>query len=172
MAVTYEPIATQTLSSSQTSITFSSIPSTYTDLHIVIAGNEVTGNFNGVVIGVGNTVVDILGNYSTTYLHGNGTTAASSRQTARTSMGLGWNLAPDSTDLKAIYNVHLMNYSNTTTYKTAISRGNRASQAAEAVVNLWRSTSAINIIEISTSAGVGNQLTTGTIVTIYGIKAA
>jgi hypothetical protein len=172
MALTYEPIATQTLSSSQTSITFSSIPSTYTDLYLVIAANEVTGNYNGVVMRVGNGSADSSSVYSTTYLHGNGTTAASSRETGRTSMGLGWNLAPDSTDLKAIYNVNLMNYSNTTTFKTAVSRGNRASQAAEAVVNLWRSTAAINTIEIFTSAGAGNQLTTGTIVTIYGIKAA
>lgn len=172
MAVTYEAIATQTLSSSQTSMTFSSIPTTYTDLHVVIAANEVDANLNGVVMRVGNGSADSSSIYSTTYLHGNGSSAGSSSQTGRTSMGLAWNIAPDSTGLKAIHNVSLMNYSNTTTYKTAICRSNRASQASEAVVNLWRSTSAINTIEIFTSAGAGNQLTTGTIVTIYGIKAA
>ena len=38
MAITYEPIATETASGSVSSITFSSISGTYTDLVIIVNG--------------------------------------------------------------------------------------------------------------------------------------
>ena len=39
MAITYEPIATNTLGSAAASVTFSSISGTYTDLVVVVSGN-------------------------------------------------------------------------------------------------------------------------------------
>jgi len=45
MPATYEPIATTTLGSAAATITFSSIPATYTDLVIVFAGTA-TANLN------------------------------------------------------------------------------------------------------------------------------
>ena len=62
-----------------------------------------------------------------------------------------------------------MNYSNTTTYKTAISRGDRGATSTVAIVNLWRSTSAINNIQFFTDA---TNFAAGSIITLYGIKAA
>jgi hypothetical protein len=65
-----------------------------------------------------------------------------------------------------------MNYSNTTTNKTVISRTNVTSGSfpgTETMVNLWRSTSAINVIELRQS-GSGQYLS-GTTFTLYGIKA-
>jgi hypothetical protein len=74
---TYEAIATQTLGSAAASVTFSSIPSTYTDLVLVCnfetSSNAIAGvyiQFNG----------DTSTNYSSTNLIGNGSTAESSRQ--------------------------------------------------------------------------------------------
>ena len=65
-----------------------------------------------------------------------------------------------------------MNYSNTTTNKTVLARGNNASDASypgtEAFVGLWRSTAAINRIDFSSNSKTWNA---GTF-TLYGIKAA
>ena len=55
---TYTPIATTTLSSSQNDITFSSIPSTYTDLVIVFNGkstNAGTSSAANLSISAGTT---------------------------------------------------------------------------------------------------------------------
>ena len=64
-----------------------------------------------------------------------------------------------------------MNYANTTTYKTVLSRdalNNASDGAVEAFVGLWRSTSAINTIQIKPDSGNFN---TGTF-SLYGILAA
>jgi hypothetical protein len=63
---------------------------------------------------------------------------------------------------------HIMNYSNTTTFKTFIARWGLASAETNTVVNLWRSTSAINAIRIFT----GSTMKSGTIASLYGIAAA
>jgi hypothetical protein len=66
-----------------------------------------------------------------------------------------------------------MNYSNATTYKTWLSRNNRASASnapgTEALVGLWRSTSAITELVIGLTGG---NFDTGSTFTLYGIKAA
>jgi len=66
-----------------------------------------------------------------------------------------------------------MNYSNTTTYKTLLTRANQASNGVDACVGLWRSTAAINAVSIATTAyGGSSSVQTGSIFTLYGIKAA
>lgn len=165
MASTYTPIATQTLGSAAASVTFSSISSAYTDLVLVVNGNT-SGDLD-LQMQVGNGSVDTGTNYSVTFLYGTGSAAGSGRSANQSAMGLG-----------GIYNsgsgigtnlVSIQNYSNTSTYKTVLSRSNSGGQV-NARVNLWRSTSAINIIKVLVESA-GN-LNTGTTVTLYGIKAA
>ena len=60
---------------------------------------------------------------------------------------------------------HIMNYSNTTTYKTMIARGG-GNRYVDFVGNLWRSTAAI------TSITIGPSWSNGCVITLYGIKAA
>jgi hypothetical protein len=72
---TYEAIATQTLGSAAASVTFSSIPGTYTDLVLVVAGTLTTGTENIVMQFNGDTG----SNYSVTSLLGDGSTASSFR---------------------------------------------------------------------------------------------
>jgi hypothetical protein len=77
MATTYEPIATNTLSSAVASVTFSSISSAYTDLVLVVNGTSASaGDFS---LQVGNGSIDTGTNYSMTALYGNGSTATSAR---------------------------------------------------------------------------------------------
>jgi anti-sigma-K factor RskA len=65
--------------------------------------------------------------------------------------------------------IDFMNYSNTTTFKTAINRADNANRGMDAIVNLWRSTSAITSIKLYFSSG---NIASGAIATLYGIKAA
>lgn len=160
MPATYEPIAKYTVSSSQSSYTFSSIPSTYTDLIIIVSGTSSSDisyrlQFNS----------DTGSNYSFTYLYGDGSSATSGRQTNQAF--IGGMARTGTTQGNGI--IHIMNYSNTTTYKTAIGTGGTAAVLIIENVGTWRSTSAINSMTLITESGT---VSTGSTFTLYGIKAA
>ena len=164
---TYTPIARTTLSTAASTVTFSSISGSYTDLILVVVG-ETTTTVN-VNLRVGNGSVDTGSNYSSIILRGNGSAAASVGYTDSTE----WNIdsfASGSGNQKN-YIVHLMNYSNTTTYKTVLAKASLPSAEVVARVGLWRSTSAINIIQVYPN-GAGNLLAAGMTATLYGIAAA
>jgi hypothetical protein len=171
---TYTPIATTTTSASQASYTFTSIPNTYTDLILVVSGYGATVDGNIFACQVGNGSADTGTNYSSTRLSGNGTSASSGRRTsvnrAFLSDGSGF---PNSSSQISNYIVQFMNYANTTTYKTILSRANVASgtyPGTEAAVNLWRSTSAIDTIKVFPDPT--ETFAAGCVLTIYGIAAA
>jgi hypothetical protein len=165
---TYTPIATTTLGSAQASYTFSSISGSYTDLVLVVAGTISASGF-GVLARFNS---DSGTNYSVTNLRGTGSAAQSGRLSNQTyawlTFGTGFNSA-DESNLVA----QIQNYSNTTTFKTLLSRANNPAGAGgfgtEAVVNLWRSTSAITSITVLPESG---NLNTGMSLTLYGIAAA
>lgn len=159
---TYEAIASQTLSSAASSVTFSSIPATYTDLVLVSAAIgtgdlQVYGRLNG----------DSGTNYSNTFLAGNGTSASSIAQTNTNVYQNDYYLAV-STD-GGLITMNFMNYSNSTTYKTILVRSGLGNKGVNAIVNLWRNTAAITSIALTVS---GNQFAIGSTFSLYGIKAA
>lgn len=161
MASTFEKIATTTLSSAAASVTFSSISGAYTDLFIVYNGSttltgEMRYRFNG----------DSGSNYSFTQLYnGGGGTAGSTRDSNRV-----WGRIGSGRTTQNVHTASINNYSNTTTYKTVLSREAAAgSDADQAFSGLWRSTAAITSIEFNSQNGNFNI---GTVFTLYGIKAA
>jgi hypothetical protein len=161
-ANTYVPIQTLNIGGNSTG-TFSSIPQTYTDLVLIINDPANTSTNEGVLITINS---DSGSNYSRTGLRGNGSTANSFQQSNNTSMsidsdGVEYNLAPSI--------IHFLNYSNTTTYKTMLSRSNQAGAGLDALVHLWRNTSAINNLSMALNTGTFG---TGAMATLYGIKAA
>lgn len=160
MASTYEKIATTTLGSAASTITFSSISGSYTDL--VLVSDNIGDGLNAIYVYFNSTTGTT--NYSYTQLSGNGSTASSSRVSNTDSIPCG---ITDTTRNNFIVNI--MNYSNTTTFKTVINRGNTPSFAVRAFVGLWRSTNAITSVSI-TSGGAVFQSTS--MFTLYGIKAA
>ena len=166
-AATYVPIATTTLGSASSPVTFSSIPSTYTDLVLISSVLGVTGTSYILQATVNS---DSGTNYSTTWMLGNGTAASSGRSTSATSIYLGHltGFLTTGSPMTAITN--FPNYSNTTTYKTTLSRGNNTGTDTEAIVGLWRSTAAINRIDLTLGSGTNFQ--TGSTFTLYGILGA
>ena len=172
---TYTPIATTTLGSAQATVTFSSIAGTYTDLILVV--NAATTHSESTFINMRYNS-DSGSNYSFTELYGNGTTAASVRDTNRTEAWLGPDVSISTVLGQSVTIGQVMNYSNTTTYKTHLGRSNRASSALDyfgtnAVVGLWRSTAAITSITVrNTRGGTEYNFATGSTFTLYGIAAA
>jgi hypothetical protein len=168
MAKTYEPIQTQTLGSNTTTVSFTSIPSTYTDLVLVCVPAAQDADFNAMIMRFNS---DSSALYSYTFLRGNGTSATSSRSSGDTRIYISeFALSNVVGDQNII--VQIQNYANTSTNKTLLARSNRASSSLEATVGLYRSTSAISRIDLETSAGATNQIKSGSTFTLYGIKSA
>jgi hypothetical protein len=166
MTATYEKIATTTLSSATTSHTFSSIPSTYTDLVLISAGLGVTNEsyieciqFNG----------DSNTNYSNTFAGGYVTSGGSNRNTNVTYIFVAHLSGYWTNDIPMTGVTYINNYSNTTTNKTVISRGGSPATDSAMMVGLWRNTSAINSIKIFLQSTTNLQA--GSTFTLYGIKA-
>lgn len=174
MPSTYEPIATQTLGTSASSITFSSIPGTYTDLRISFTGILTSGSsgdslairFNG----------DTAANYSRTFLQGDGSAGSSSRATAQEYGLIGQQIGRFNPSFAG---VDIFSYAGST-FKTFLSQGAEvgtsggSGQYGDVVcwVNLWRSTAAITSVQIAPRYGGLAVFDIGTTATLYGIKNA
>lgn len=166
---TYEAIATQTLGSAAASITFSSIPSTYTDLVLVIGslgmnsdGSAGRLRFNG----------DTGSNYSNTVITGNGSAASSSRESGTSSIRIyGAVIGPTANTNNDNVIVHIQNYANTTTNKTVLVRSNLPARETIAGVGMWRNTAAINSVTVVSYNGT-DLFVTGSTFSLYGILAA
>lgn len=163
MPNTYVALATQTLGSAASSVTFSSISASYTDLVLIINGGTTTNN--QFRLGVGNGSIDTGANYGATQLYGYASTVGSAREVNATNPYVGVASTTNSTHI-----IQFMNYSNTTTYKTWIAKGGDLGNSQYDVnVGTWRSTSAINQIIINTNAG---NIAAGSTFSLYGIANA
>lgn len=161
---TYIPIATTTLGSATSNITFSSISSAYTDLILIVNGGFSSNDALAMQVNS-----DTNANYSTTVLNGDGSSAISWRQSNGTKIYMNYNGITGSS-YSGLWNINLQNYSNTTTYKTIMGRYIGASNETGASVGLWRTTSAISTIKIYGNSGT--NLLSGTTATLYGVKSA
>ena len=156
---TYTPIASQTLGSATSSVTFTSIPQGYTDLVLVVAGKNSSSTYSPYIQFNGDTGT----NYSITNLYGDGSTATSNRSSSTATAYFG---SLGATQGNAI--VQIQNYSNSTTYKTALIRINDAGFRVYANVMLWRSTAAITSLTVFNESP--GTFASGTTFSIYGIQ--
>ena len=159
---TYEPIASQTLGSAASSVTFSSIPQGYTDLVLVLNVKGSTANFPSLRFNG-----DSGSNYSRTILTGNGSAASSARGNNESAANINYNAQTSSSEFNYNSITHIQNYSNSTTYKTQLTRANQAALGTDAIATLWRNTAAIT--EITAIMNTGNYAA-GSTFTIYGIQ--
>ena len=157
---TYALIETKTLGSATSSVTFSSIPGTYTDLVLVINATASGGGLNPQIQFNGDTA----SNYSLTWMYGNGSAPFSGRYSNQTSSYIGYLTTTE----PATFIVQVEDYSNSTTYKSGLFRWNATNTEVGAGVCLWRSTSAITSLTVKTSA---HNYATGSTFKLYGIQA-
>ena len=169
MPATYEPIATTTLGTAASSITFSSIPTTYTDLRLIFVGYAGSGSFANFRITFNS---DSGTNYSRTTLGGNGGSPSSFNNQNQSYIDLG--IANLSNAQPSMHTMDLFSYAGSTNKTILLNssmefNGGSYTGAEELLVGLWRNTSAINTIRIATSS---NTYIAGTTATLYGIKNA
>ena len=145
---TYELIEQQTLSSTATSVTFSSIPTTdsngepFRDMVLVInaAITQATTRtllvrFNGSTSG-----------YDMIYAYGDGSTT-SGNYFSQSSLNFdNGSYVTNSFSSVMVYNI--MNYTQTSTYKPVLFRGNNTNANVAMGAGSWNSTSTINSISI------------------------
>jgi hypothetical protein len=167
MPTTYEPIATTTLSSAAASITFSSIPATYTDLRMIINTTGSTGG-PGAYLRPNN---DGSALYSFATMIGDGS-AVSTFKYANFTDGfwLSFNAVPSARP--TLYTADIFSYAGSTnkTCLSTASTDNNGSGFVERTVSMYRSTSAITQLSF-TSLGSATYAS-GTTATLYGIKNA
>lgn len=176
MATTYEPIQTTTLGSAAASYTFSSIPSTYTDLVIIFSGQQdstysgrnLNIRFNG----------DSGTNYSSVQILADGSGVYSGADANQTGCYGPLINSTGTTSGPSVAVLNIQNYANTSTYKAMVNYGGSASTYVSGTnvgvwvgnnVSTWRSTAAITSVTVLSSNG---NLTSGSTLTLYGIKAA
>ena len=159
---TYVALATNTLSSATTSVTFSSISGAYTDIVAVcqlVATSATLQNAPQLRVNG-----DTASNYSATALNGNGTTAASGRWSNQTVIYADYYGILQNDGIGTM-TAHYMNYSNTTTYKTVLIRSGKGNKETTASVGLWRNTAAIHTITFITDSP--QTFAAGTTFTLY-----
>ena len=173
MSVFLQPIYTQTASGSASTITFNNIPQTFTDLQLVVSfrGLTATGNPSEALTMLINA--DASNNYSNTNLYSNGTGVASIRYSNNGNIYLlQINSATSTSNTFSNGELYIPNYTSSN-YKQIISNTiieNNATSVANAgtmiASGLWRNTSAITSLSLSSSAGNINQYST---FSLYGI---
>ena len=164
MPSTYESIATTTLGSSASVITFNSIAASWTDLRIILVDTP-TGNlqykfqFNS----------DTATNYSGTEIRANGATLGSDRYSNENAIYANWGTLASANI--SLITCDIFSYAGST-FKSALTTWNNDKNGSgnlEYGAGMWRSTSAITRIDIVASS---NNFSTGTTATLYGIKNA
>ena len=168
---TYTQIASTTLGAQSATVVFSSIPSTYTDLILImqpsanIDDENIGLRFNG----------DTGSNYSYTRIGANNTagTYSSSRQSNFTRINTTEATGTSTTLGNLIVIAHIMNYANSTTYKTALARSGQQGgtyNGVELFAGLWRNTAAINSVTVM--QGSTRVFQPGSTFNLYGVTAA
>jgi len=159
---TYTPLATVTLGSSASSVTFSNIPATYRDL--VLVSNSRLSSGAGQLFYRFNS--DVGSNYSFVWMSGNGSSTNSASIT--TSLIFTSNNINDSTDNWSTYTLNLLDYSATDKHKTALLKSDNSAISAIRNASRWANTSAINNITVNTSGGT---FVSGSNFSLYGVIA-
>jgi hypothetical protein len=174
MATTYDLISSNVLTGNTSSITFSSIPATYTDLVVKMSirdGYVGGGNPNTFQTSFLTFNGSSVASYSRTYLWGTGSAAASGTASGLTSYYLQFSDSDGATaNTFSNTEIYIPNYLSSNLKSSqlfAAQEDNISNAYVNLAANLWSNTSAITSITITNGAG---QLVTGSSFYLYGIK--
>lgn len=164
MPTTYELIDKKETTGNVSSVVFTTIPSTYTDLVVKCyykyqsgSGLFVAAQYNS----------DGGGNYAMEYFYATGSANAASSSSTDSYARLGNGSSTHFSQCE----FQISRYANTSINKVSIGKCNAPGFYTITYCSTWRNTNAINRIELFPDpAGVG--FTSGCTFTLYGIKAA
>jgi hypothetical protein len=166
MTATYDLIASNLLTSSASSITFSSIPGTYRDL-VLVCGNLLNTNpeNSNVTIRLNG---DTGSNYSVITATGSGTNTTS-RAVSTTFLYADLDVVFGNTSAQQGFNiVQFIDYSANDKHKSILLRSNVANRGVGMYAGRWANNSAITSIQVSIEASAG-QFAIGSSFYLYGI---
>jgi hypothetical protein len=170
----FESIATINGDGSSTSLTFSSIPSTYKHLQIRTLVRNLNGAANITAVNI-RFNGDTGSNYASSNLFGNGSTVSTQGNASSSSLATVYALHDGTlADCYAVGIIDIEDYASTSKNKTARTltgaNANTATSIGQTrlVSGSWFSTSAITSITLLEGSAVG--WTTGTQFALYGIK--
>lgn len=163
MAVTYEALKTYTFASNGSSFSWTSIPSTYTDLVIISYVKNTTGNnYEAYITYNGDTTSAYSQGFTLNY---NGALQAGQNLNINQIRPIKSGAAQWSSS-----QINIMDYSATNKYKTSIGRSGDGTFFTMLINGVWRNTDAINRIDITAEAG--SSFAAGTKFDLYGIASA
>lgn len=168
MALTYEPIASTTLSATANTVTISSIPATYDDLRIIVTGNSTAANTYMRLNG------DSGNNYWFQDMYVNSSGTGGQYADAFPGVWMTWAAQWDGNQpAMAIIDIVGYTASLKKNIYTKFSGINATVNNYPVATNFtsWNNTNAINSILFHSGSGASNWQI-GTRFTIFGIKAA
>jgi len=166
----YESIATATGTGSSGTITFSSIPSTYTSLQIRLNGRSTNASAARTFYTKFNSDSSFI--YAIHQLQGNGTAASANAGTSQWLESGAVTAASTASNIMGVSILDLHNYASTTQNKTLRSITGYDTNGAGIIYlgsGLWPSTSAVTSVTLELASG---NWTTDTTISLYGIKGA
>jgi hypothetical protein len=158
---TYTPLATVTLTGADSSVTFASIPATYRDLILVVAGSDSGSGFHQVRFNGdtgSNYAFVLIQNYPS-----GGNNIESLAYSGETSINVAWQA---NLGTAGVQTVQIMDYSATDKHKTVLSRGNKQGSNVAAHAGRWANTAAITSVTF-----LADSMATGTTLSLYGVIA-
>jgi hypothetical protein len=175
MAQTYQSINQTTLGSNTASVTFSSIPNTYTHLELLIQARSGHGSMGDFVL-VRYNGDSTSGNYAYQMMIINGTTVVCDGNPSSSFTGFPAISGNGNTsNIFGICRLIIPEYKNTSVTKTGFAQGNSASGSISYTGSTtngmyWNSTAAISSITLSLNSG--NSFLTGSTFSLYGFTKA
>ena len=171
MPSTYQLISSNVLTSAAASVTFSAIPSTYTDLVLRVSGRD---SASGADSGTMNLRINSLatGIYSQTFLYGGGTTAGSARLSSAAQLTVGWGLLDSAGNTSNTFfssEIYIPSYTASQSKPISaftVSENNSTAAYIIAEADLFRDNAAVSSISISTTS----TYVAGSSFYLYGIK--
>ena len=164
MAATYEPIATAT-PSGVSNFSFSSIPSTYTDL-VIVSHAIGSGSIANIFARPNN---DSSTNYDRMVVYGSGSSTGGVRVSSNNAGLYLGDVGAASPGYYAPNIININGYTNTSAYKSSLTKGGIVNDGTALTISTWFSTTTISSLYIYVAAGT---FASGTTFSLYGIKAA
>jgi hypothetical protein len=147
------------LTSSQNSIEFTNLPSTYRDLILIITlRNCTTGAYPGIRFNG-----DSGANYSRIGIRGNASTTTAYSVSSESAAFC------DGPTADEVIRINVMDYTATDKFKTLLTRADSTTDNAGAVAGRWASTAAINRLTVTPTNS--DTYGTGSTFTLYGVLA-
>lgn len=170
MALTYDSIASVVVSSNVSSINFTSIPTTFSDLKITGTVRGSTGDNVDLYWKFNNTGGGI---YDQNLIRSVNGTRGNLNTWSNDFFWFESAISSTSNMITSI-SIDIPNYTSTSVWKNCYGKCSKAFTTTNPFIYrtacLWESTSAISSVDFT--LGAGAQFTAGTVLTLFGIKAA